>query len=168
MAKSSTGNIVLDTSVVVKSILEPPKHLPSRIYRREVETRRKIHVALDLLRKHDYAIYFPRTGLVEVASVLKRNGLDKQDVLGVLKSIEETFIIVDEAMIYNKALEVALTTAPSGFDTYFIAVALTTNSILITDDETMARHAKTLGIDTILIRRTAMETLQKKLGKPMH
>jgi len=33
---------VLDTSVVVKSILELPRSLPLKVYRREVETRRKI------------------------------------------------------------------------------------------------------------------------------
>ena len=44
----------------------------------------------------------------EVASVLKRSGLDKQNIMKLIESIEETFIVVDESVIYGKALETAL------------------------------------------------------------
>lgn len=163
MAGSSTTSVVLDTSIVAKSILKPPRHLPSHILERETETRRKIHAILEILEAHSYTVYFPRAGLVETASVLKRGGLSRQDITRIIESMEETFIVVGENIIYQRALEVALERAPSGFDTYFIALAAATNSILITDDKTMARHAEALGIDTILVRETSLEQIRRRL-----
>ena len=72
---STSSSVVLDTSVIVKSILKPSMHLPRHVYRREVETRRKIHAILEILESQSYAVYFPRAGIVEVAAVLKRVGL---------------------------------------------------------------------------------------------
>ncbi len=165
MARSSTASVVLDTSIVVKSILRPPRHLPPHIYRREVETRRKIHVILEILEKQGYAVYFPRAGLVEVAAALKRGGVSRGTITGIVESIEETFIIVGEDTIYDKALEVAVERAPSGFDTYFIALAMLTGSILVTDDKPMASHVEALGAETILVREASLEQIREKLAK---
>ena len=164
MARGSTSNsVVLDTSVIVKSILKPPRHLPRHVYRREVETRRKIHAILEILESRGYTVYFPRAGIVEVAAVLKRGGLGRQVIIELIGSVEETFVIVGEDIVYGKAFEVALERAPSGFDTYFIALAATTNSTLITDDKPMAVHAKALGIETILVRETSLDQIRRKL-----
>ena len=163
MARSSTTSLVLDTSIVAKSILKPPRHLPRHIYEREAETRRKINAILEILESHGYTVYFPRAGLVETASVLKRGGLGRQAITKIIESMEETFIIVSESTIYSKALEVALERAPSGFDTYFIALAAVTNSTLVTDDKAMARHAEALGIDIILVRETSLEEIRRRL-----
>jgi len=163
VVETSTNSVVLDTSIVVKSVLEPPRSLPPKVYKREVETRRKIHVILEILESRGYTVYFPRAGIVEIASVLKRSGLDKQDIMKLLESIEETFIVVDEDLIYSRALEIAMDRAPSGFDTYFIALAAITNSVLITDDKPMADHAKSLGIEVILVREESLEHIREKL-----
>ena len=165
MTRSSTDSVVLDTTVIVKSILKPPKHLPPHIYRREVETRRKIHALLEILESQGYTVYFPRAGIIEVAAVLKRGGLSGQAIIGLVKSMEETFIIVGEDIVYSKAFEIALERAPSGFDTYFIALATATSSMLITDDKPMASHAKALGIKTILMRDNGLEQIRRKLTK---
>jgi len=165
VARNSTGSVVLDTSVIVKSILKPPRHLPPHVYKREVETRRKIHAILEILESQGYTVYLPRAGIVEVAAVLKRGGLGRQAVTRLVKSIEETFIIVGEDIVYGKAFEVALERAPSGFDTYFIALAAVTSSMLITDDKPMAGHAEALGIETILVRETSLEQIRRKLAK---
>ena len=51
-------------------------------------------------------------------------------------------------------------------DTYFIALAMITNSVLITDDKPMADHAKSLGIEVILVREESLEhTREKLIGK---
>ncbi len=165
MARSSTASVVLDTSIVVKSILRPPRHLPPQVYKREVETRGKIHVILEILESRGYTIYFPRAGLVEVAAALKRGGVNKDTITEIVESIEETFIIVGEDTIYGKALEVAVERAPSGFDTYFIALAVLTGSILVTDDKPMAGHAEALGVETILVREASLEQIREKLAR---
>jgi len=59
--------------------------VPPKVYKREVETRRKIHVILEILESQGYTVYFPRVGIVETASVLKRSGLDKQDIMKLLE-----------------------------------------------------------------------------------
>ena len=94
-------------------------------------------------------MFFPKAGIIEVASVLKRGGLSREHVLEVLGSLNETSIVIDGDVIYDKALEVALTTAPSGFDTYFPALALLTESLLITDDKGMADHVKLIRVVNI-------------------
>jgi len=100
---------------------------------------------------------------VEVAVVLKRGGLDWRVIAELVESIEETLIIVVEYVIYGKALEIAMDRALSGFDTYSIALALMTGSTLITDDKSIAGHAKALGTDTILIREAGLEYIREKL-----
>ena len=84
MTGSSMDSVVLDTTVVVKSVLKPPRHLPPHVYRREVETRRKIHAILEVLESRGYTVYFPRAGIVEVAAVLKRGGLGRQAIIGLV------------------------------------------------------------------------------------
>ena len=163
MARSYTGRVVLDTSVVAKSILAPPKHLQRDIYERERETRQKINVILGLLEKMSYKVFFPKAGIIEVVSVLKRSGMTREHVLKIVESLNNTFIVVDENVIYDKALEVALTTAPSGFDTYFLALALLTDSLLVTDDKGMADQARRLKLNVIFVREATTEEIQAKL-----
>ncbi len=115
------------------------------------------------MEKSGSKVFFPRAGIIEVVSVLKRSGMSKEHVLGVVESLNATFIVVDENVIYDKALETALATAPSGFDTYFIALALLTDSLLITDDKGMADNARRLNIDTIFVREATIEEIRARL-----
>ncbi len=88
MASISMGNVVLDTTVIVKSLIKPPSRLPESILRRELETHRKCRALMNLLRKGKYVVYFPRAGLVEIASVLRRSGMDCDTVKRVIQAIE--------------------------------------------------------------------------------
>ncbi len=163
MARNYMDKVVLDTSVVAKSILAPPKYLQKDVYEREIETRQKIRVILGLLEKMSYKVFFPRAGIIEVVAVLKRSGMTREHLLKVVESLYDTFIVVDENVIYDKALEVALTTAPAGFDTYFLALALLTDSLLETDDKGMADQAGRLKLNVILVREATIEEIQAKL-----
>ena len=157
-------SIVLDTTVIIKSLLKPAKHLPRNIYDRELSTHKKCRTIMRLLKKKRYLVYFPRAGLVEVATVLRRNGLSQDMANNILNTIERTLIIVNEDLLFNKAVEVALREAPSGFDTYFIALALKVKALLLTDDEPMAIHARNLNVRTILVRTTSEEEILKELN----
>jgi predicted nucleic-acid-binding protein len=42
----------------------------------------------------NYKVFFPRAGIVEAASVLKRSGLSREQVLEVLESLNKTSIIL--------------------------------------------------------------------------
>ncbi|ASJ03425.1 hypothetical protein A3L09_09210 [Thermococcus profundus] len=67
--------VVLDTSVIAKALLRPRKSLPKEIFERESETHRKSKLIIHLCDSHNVAL--PKAGLVEVASVLKRNGHER-------------------------------------------------------------------------------------------
>ena len=162
--QEGTASVVLDTTVIVKSLLKPAKHLPRNIYDRELSTHKKCRAIMRLLKKKRHFVYFPRAGLVEVATVLRRNSLSRDTVNNILDTIEKTFIIVSEDLIFNKAVEIALLEAPSGFDTYFIALALKVKALLLTDDEPMAIHARNLNVKTILVRATSEEEILKELN----
>ena len=81
-----------------------------------------------------------------------------------LSAIEKTFIVVNEDLLFDKAVEVALLEAPSGFDTYFIALALKVKALLLTDDEPMAVHARNLNVRTVLVKAANEEEILKELN----
>jgi hypothetical protein len=53
VAGSYTDSVVLDTSVVAKSILAPPRYLRRGIYEREIRTREKVRVILHILEDEE-------------------------------------------------------------------------------------------------------------------
>ena len=86
---------------------------------------------------------------------------EKNKYRNILESLRNTSMITDGNIIYGKALEIATSTAPSGFDTYFLALALLTGSLLITNDKGMASQAEKLNINHILVRKTPIEEIKK-------
>ena len=163
-AQKETASVVLDTTVIVKSLLKPAKYLPRSIYDRELSTHKKCRTIMRLLKKKSYLVYFPRAGLIEVAAVLRRNNINQDMVRSILNAIEKTFIVVSEDLLFDEAVEVALLEAPSGFDTYFIALALKVKALLLTDDEPMAVHARNLNVRTVLVRAMSEEEILKELN----
>ncbi len=156
--------VVLDSSVIVKSVLKPGRWLPSEIYRRELETHYKARALIKILKSQQIRVLIPYPVLVEVVAVIARLA-NRELATKVLESIKTTknYIIVYEEEYRDRALRVAFETGSSGFDAYIIALAWSRNALLITDDETMSKHAKTLGVNVILLRNTSLEDLKEKL-----
>ncbi|NJE00480.1 type II toxin-antitoxin system VapC family toxin [Thermococcus sp. JdF3] len=152
--------VVLDTSILAKALLKPRRSLPPEVYTRESNTHKKARLVVKLCDGHD--VMFPRAGLVEIASVLKRNGHGAV-ILKVIESISISYTIVDEDEIFENALEVASLTGASGFDTYFIALAKSTDALLITDDVKMSKHALAVGINVLLLREASEERIREVL-----
>ena len=69
MTGNSTDSVVLDTSVVVKSILAPPRYLQRDVYEREIRTHEKIHVILSLLEEKNLKVFFPRSAEQAIGSL---------------------------------------------------------------------------------------------------
>jgi len=160
------GRVVLDTSVIVKAVLKPGRWLPRDIYEREIETHRKSRLLIRLLKEERIEVLIPFVALVEVAGVLTRLASSSlaREVVESLRT-SENYRIVYEEEIRDSVIEIALEVGSTGFDTYFIAVAKKFNAMLVTDDEPMAIHAKRLGIDTVLIRKTGFDELKTKIGE---
>ncbi|NJE30360.1 PIN domain-containing protein [Thermococcus sp. 18S1] len=152
--------VVLDTSVIAKALMKPRRSLPQNVLERELKTHEKARLVVKLCDSHDVSI--PLAGLVEVASVLRRNGHSKV-IHTVIESLSVSYEIVQEELIFETALDVASQTGASGFDTYFIALALLKDALLITDDLKMFKHSTDIGIKSVLLRDTTIEDLQELL-----
>jgi predicted nucleic acid-binding protein len=64
--------IVLDTSVIVKSIFKPLRSLSKEAYSRELETHEKCRALIKLIEERDVEIHVPKVYVVETAAVAKR------------------------------------------------------------------------------------------------
>ena len=156
--------VVLDSSVIVKTILKPGHWLPDEIYGRELETHHKAKILIKIFKSRQTIVLIPYPVLVEVAAVITRL-VNRELAERVIESIKTTknYIIVYEEEYRDKALQVALNTGSSGFDAYIIALAWIRNALLITDDESMSKHAEVLGINVVLLRSINLNDLVNRL-----
>lgn len=153
---------VLDSSVLIKGIFKPLRSLSKDAYSRELETHEKCRYLIKLIEMNDVEVHVPRICIVETAAVIKRlasRTLAARASKGIIKSYK----IADEELIFNIAWNVALDTGCSGFDSYFIALTKEKDALLFTDDSGMHYHAQEVGVNSILMRATAIEALAKKL-----
>jgi predicted nucleic acid-binding protein len=154
--------VVLDSSVLIKSIFKPLRSLSSDGYSRELETHEKCKVLIKFIEERDVEVRVPKVCIVEIAAVAKRlagRALAAKASMGIMKS----YNIAEEEAIFDIAWDVALETGCSGFDSYFIALAKREDAILFTDDSGMYYHAEEIGVNSILMRSTDLKTLERKL-----
>ena len=156
--------VVLDSSVIIKSILKPGRWLPKEVYKRELETHFKARTLVKTLKSSDITVLIPYPVIVEVGAVIARLA-SRELAERVVESLRTTknYIVVYEEEYRDKALKVALLTGSSGFDAYVIGLAWNRNALLITDDKPMSRHAETLGVKVFLLRDTDVEDIMKQL-----
>jgi len=154
--------IVLDTSVIVKSIFRPLRSLSKEAYRRECETHEKCKALIKLVEELDVVVHVPKVCIVETAAVAKRLA-GRTLALRASNGIAKSYSIADEETIINIAWDVALETGCAGFDSYFIALAKREDAILLTDDSGMHHHAEEAGVTSILIRSSDLKTLAQRL-----
>jgi predicted nucleic acid-binding protein len=64
----------------------------------------------------------------------------------------KAYELVSESDIFDSAWRVALDRGSTGFDTYFLALAMMKDALLFTDDNGMCYHAREYGVNSILIR----------------
>ena len=127
--------IVLDTSVLVDALLP------------RLERRHEAALSLiQILSEKEALIYGPRILLVELACVLSRYK-GAQLVQEMVSSIAGTINLIDEAVIFEEALSIAMRIHPRAVDAYFIAAAKLTNSTLISNDRVMVENARKEGVD---------------------
>ena len=90
-------------------------------------------------------VYCPKLILAEILGVLVRYNV-KLANLG-YDFVLKNFNLINEDDIFDIALEICKNTGSRAVDSYFIATAKLTNSILITNDKVMANNAKKAGIE---------------------
>lgn len=156
--------VVLDTSVLIKSLFKPLKSLSTEIYARELATHEKCRALVKLLEGRDIEAYVPKAGVIEMAAVARRWLADKATAKKVSKRVREAYEVVDEFLIFDTALMIATNTGSSGFDSYFISLTKVKNALLLTDDNGMHLHSKEVGVNSVLIRKKDLKEIEASLG----
>ncbi len=121
--------VIIDTSVWLDLFLE--------------DEERKER-AEELIKAVKTVIYEPKVFRIELAGTLSRR-FRRDDVLSFIDEILTKVSLVDNPE--ELAFQIALDTGCRAVDSYFIATAKLTHSILITNDKVMAKNAKKAGIE---------------------
>jgi len=89
-------------------------------------------------------VYVPRIFIVEVLSVARRLGvrLDYHTLMGLI----EDFNIKTEDELFNLAVYVSENVHPRAVDAYYIATAILTGGILVSNDRIMVKNSRNAGI----------------------
>ena len=89
-------------------------------------------------------VFVPRVFIIEVVAVAKRLGLeiDKREILNLISK----FNIVGKERIFNIALYIADKVHPRAIDAYYIATAILTNSVIVSNDKILIENCKKAGI----------------------
>ena len=97
-------------------------------------------------------MHVPSAAIIEVAAVCAR--LTGKDERGIQAAdyIRERATVNYDSVLLNESIRVAVTARCSGFDSIFIACAIMTNSMVITDDKGMFDAARKVGVACKLLR----------------
>ncbi|ADT85026.1 type II toxin-antitoxin system VapC family toxin [Thermococcus barophilus] len=136
--------IVLDANILIDALFE------------KNEERRNL--ALDLFQAiKGKTVYVPRIFIVEVVSIAKRLGIGLS--LEELFTLVERFNIKEENEIFNLAVYIAENVHPRAVDSYYIATAILTGSIVISNDKTLVKNCKKAGIKAFYLVEEHKEAL---------
>ncbi len=137
--------LVIDTSVFVDYLFE------------ECEDRnRKATKFFQSIK--GLTVYVPKLFLIEFISVAKRLGIkiSKVDV----EELVSDFEVLSEDIIFDEAFRVAELVHPRAADSYFIATAKLTNSILVSSDRVMVSNGRKHGIEAYYLLEELDEVLR--------
>ncbi len=135
--------IVIDTSIWLDLFLEDLR-------------RRKI--AEEFMKAVEVTIYEPEAFKIELAGTLSRK-FKKDDVLSFIDDITSKVKITKNPN--ELAFQIALNTGCRAIDSYFIATAKITSSILITNDKIMDKNAKRFGTESYYLIDDFDEVMKK-------
>lgn len=124
--------LVIDTSVFVDYLFE------------EDDNRNK--TANEFLNSIEgLTVFIPKIFLIELISVAKRLGIkiSRKDV----EELVADFEVLSEDFVFEEAFNVAEQVHPRAADSYFIASAKLTNSILVSSDRLMVTNGRKYGIE---------------------
>ncbi|BAD85216.1 predicted nucleic acid-binding protein, containing PIN domain [Thermococcus kodakarensis KOD1] len=151
---------VIDTNVIIGAFFYNSNH-PQLKQRRGILDKCRLVLALS----KDKKVAVPRVAVVEVISVAKRLSGDQKFAMRLGNAVENSFEIIGEEKLSDTAKTIASAEAPSGFDTYFLALALERGYSLITRDKPMCAHADSLGVHCLLIdESTGEDDIRKFMG----
>jgi len=155
---------VLDSSVIIKGLLQPSPSIPSPILERELDTHKKCEYILKLVEMLSVEVCIPKVCIVEVAAVTRRLTDIKTSQI-IAERLFSSCTLTSEEELFTTAWALATTQGCSGFDAYFISLAFLHNIPLLTDDLGMHTHAVKKGIKSLLIRETPVLDIEMLLSR---
>lgn len=141
--------IVVDANVLIDALFE-----------RNPERR---NLAIEFFKNIEgKPVYIPRIFIVEVLSIARRLGikLDHQTLL----SLIEEFNVKNEEELFNLAVYVAENIHPRAVDAYYIATAILTGSVLVSNDRIMVQNSRRAGINAFYLLED-LEKLKQTLNR---
>ena len=126
--------IVLDTSIFIDAII------PFNMERHSIASK-----LLSIVSEQGLNIYEPQILTIELSGVLVRykpRDIVEKHINEILRYIN----IIDYDELHGTAYEIALTTGCRAIDSFFIACAKKTESILVSNDKTQVRNTKKANI----------------------
>ncbi|WP_054839720.1 PIN domain-containing protein [Thermococcus sp. JCM 11816] len=103
-------------------------------------------------------VFEPKVFLVEMMAVSKRLGINIST--SDLEELTADFTFISEDAILREALDVAASVHPRAIDSYFIATAKVTNSVLLSSDRRMCINAKKYGVEAYYVLEELEEALK--------
>jgi len=141
--------IVIDTSVFTDFLINFDSNRHS-----------KARSLLDKISEKDFIIYEPFLFDVELAGILRRR-YDERTTSGILTDLKDKIEVIGEPSLHEVALSIAMRTHGRAIDSYFIATAKLTNSILITNDRMMNENARKFGIESYCLFKDFNKTINR-------
>jgi len=149
---SSSIDVVLDTSVLVKGFLPPLRRKHDEIYYRQLSVHLKAKELLNKAQNGEFILHEPIIALVETSTVLWRLSKSERIVDVGVEFLETYSIFYSDVYLMEEAMKLGRKTGASGFDVLFLACAKKANAKLITDDKKMYEKAVKAGIEAELLR----------------
>ncbi len=110
------------------------------------DRHRKARMFFDKISGADFIIYEPFLFDIELVGILRRKFNEKL-VSEIIENLKDKIKYLDEISIHKMAFNVAMKMHCRAIDTYFIATAKLTDSILITNDRIMSKNARNYGVE---------------------
>lgn len=138
--------IVIDSSVFVDFLFD------------RNDKRHKIAFSFfQSIRNH--IVYIPKVAIVEIIAITHRLGIISEK--NMIINLFNDFNMVKEEEIFDSAMELAGAYHPRAIDSYFMATALLTGSILVSNDRRMVNNSQ--GVVEAFYLLDDHELIQEKL-----
>ncbi len=146
-------NKTLDTTAIIKGILEPRRKKQDFIFKEQLRIYKIASSILGDIYEGKDKLFIPAIAIIETAAVASRITGDEsvgRRTAYFVQSIANR--ITTETDLLEEAISIASKTKISGMDSVFITCAKVTDSELVTDDKKMHTTALKVGVNSKLLR----------------
>lgn len=142
----------LDTTILAKGIIPPRRTKKDALFAEEQRLHNLAKSILTKIESKQSVMNIPTVAIIETAAVARRLTGKEERGIQAADYVRAHGNIIYDIIVIDKAIEIAAKTGVSGFDALFIACAVVTNSVLVTDDKKMFDAAIEIGVSAPLLR----------------